>query len=105
MLRPLLQLPDRILDRIYFCPSSGCWLWGGNWNSGNHYGKVRWNGRCCVVHRVVYEALVGPIPRGLILDHTCRVRWCCNPAHLEPVTVRVNTHRGDAVLFSRGEAA
>jgi hypothetical protein len=52
-------------------------------------------------HRVVYVLLVGEIPEGLILDHKCRVRWCCNPEHLEPVTVQVNTIRGEAVLFGQ----
>ena len=33
-------------------------------------------------HRFAYELLVGPIPAGLVLDHLCRVRNCCNPAHL-----------------------
>jgi hypothetical protein len=35
-------------------------------------------------------ALVGDIPDGLVLDHLCRNTKCCNPAHLEPVTNRVN---------------
>ncbi|TDD77726.1 HNH endonuclease [Actinomadura rubrisoli] len=50
-----------------------------------------------VVHRFVYESLVGPIPEGLVLDHLCRVRACCNPAHLEPVTDRVNILRGASI--------
>lgn len=44
-------------------------------------------------HRVVYESLVGPIPAGLELDHTCRVRRCVNPDHLEPVTHAENQRR------------
>lgn len=46
-------------------------------------------------HRLTYEALVGEIPEGLELDHLCRIRRCVNPAHLEPVTHRVNILRGD----------
>ncbi len=45
-------------------------------------------------HRVVYEALVGPIPEGLVLDHLCRVLNCVNPNHLEPVTHQENVRRG-----------
>ena len=45
-------------------------------------------------HRVFYEALVGPIPNALELEHLCRVRHCVNPSHLEAVTHRESTHRG-----------
>jgi hypothetical protein len=81
-------------------PNTGCWLWLGS-DSGNGYGKVSIDGKDMMVHRVVYELLVGPIPDGLVLDHIprCRCRRCCNPDHLEPVTIQVNTHRGKAVLF------
>ena len=47
-----------------------------------------------VSHRYAYELVIGPIPKGLTLDHLCRVRGCVNPGHLEPVTQRENTLRG-----------
>lgn len=73
-----------------------CWEWVGS-RSQDGYGVVtirdpRKVGR--YAHRVVYEALVGPIPEGLTIDHLCRNRGCVNPDHLEPVTVRENTLRG-----------
>jgi len=73
---------------------SGCWVWRGSRfrtgyaNIANDPGKTR------LAHRVVYEALVGPIPQGLVLDHLCRVRHCINPEHLELVTGLENTRRG-----------
>ena len=45
-------------------------------------------------HRVAYELVKGKIPAGLELDHLCRNRICCNPAHLEAVTGRENSLRG-----------
>jgi hypothetical protein len=45
-------------------------------------------------HRVAYELFKGPIPAGMDLDHLCRVRCCCNPDHLEPVTRKENLRRG-----------
>jgi hypothetical protein len=30
----------------------------------------------------------------MVVDHLCSVRHCVNPAHLEPVTQKVNVRRG-----------
>lgn len=71
----------------------GCWLWTGA-RLASGYGSMRWQGKARVVHRVMYELEIGPIPGGLQIDHLCRVRPCCNPAHLEPVTHAENLRRG-----------
>lgn len=73
-----------------------CWLWTGTINVDG-YGKVSFRLPCRLAHRVVYERLVGPIQDGLQLDHLCRVRNCVNPNHLEPVTSRVNSLRGEGL--------
>jgi hypothetical protein len=51
-------------------------------------------------HRIAYQLLVGPIPDGLVLDHLCRNRACCNPRHIEPVSQRENLMRGETVCAS-----
>lgn len=80
--------------------TGGCWLWTGSL-SGKGYGRFHSGGRrgrSLRAHRVAYELLVGPIPDGLQLDHVtawgCTSKACVNPAHLEPVTNRVNVLRG-----------
>lgn len=78
-----------------------CWLWTGSTDGGG-YGLIRTTqsgptkGVYLKAHRAVYELLVGPIPKRKQLDHLCRVRNCVNPDHLEPVTARVNTLRGES---------
>lgn len=83
-------------------PNTGCWLWTGSL-FGSGYALTRFGGGKIRVHRLAYEQAVGPIPVGLVIDHLCRVRACVNPAHMEPVTVRENTMRGNSptVLLSR----
>lgn len=70
-----------------------CWLWTGRLPRSG-YGTLSISGKNVQAHRFAYELIVGPIPAGLQLDHLCRVRHCVNPAHLEPVTPRVNVLRG-----------
>jgi hypothetical protein len=71
----------------------GCWEWTGR-ITPQGYGTISLAGKSHRAHRLSYEALVGPIPDGLGLDHLCRNRPCVNPDHLEPVTQSVNTKRG-----------
>jgi hypothetical protein len=74
----------------------GCWRWVGRVKS-NGYGTFFPARRdCWNAHRWAYTVLVGPIPDGLELDHTCRNTWCVNPAHLEPVPPSVNKARAAA---------
>jgi len=97
--RAVIPLETRLFAKID--AAGPCWLWTGGTaggTPGDRYGYIgpgrRGSGPMLRVHRVVWELLVGPIPEGLELDHLCRVRICCNPDHLEPVTHRENLRRG-----------
>lgn len=80
-----------------------CWRHTGTWQDGKGYKKVKWKGRSLYVHRVMFTIHNGPIPEGLILDHKCRDHTCCNPDHLEAVTVKENTLRGNGKwIFEQG---
>ena len=90
-------LTERFWDKVRVTDS--CWEWTGARVAG--YGEFWLDGRVQRAHRVAYEALVGPIPDGLQIDHLCRVRSCVNPAHLEPVTLAENVRRGNGGLHNR----
>ncbi|MBL7487050.1 HNH endonuclease [Frankia sp. AgW1.1] len=76
-----------------------CWVWTGTIDS-HGYGVVTIQGRQHRLHRLVYEAVNGPMPRKnadgkrIVSDHLCRNRPCANPDHIEPVTDAVNVMRG-----------
>lgn len=97
--RRIDALPSRIAAKIDPCgpvfEGTPCWLWtAAKVSSG--YGSC-WHERSArQAHLVVWELLTGrKLKRGKKreLDHRCRTRACCNPAHLEPVTRGVNNAR------------
>lgn len=69
-----------------------CWVWPGV-SHPKGYKHVRVGRVQRKVHRVMAAAVGTPI-RGMVIDHLCRNRGCCNPAHLEAVTTQQNTQRG-----------
>jgi len=89
------SLAERLWPKIDRRGPDECWPWLASFTKG--YGQIGSGGRgghTVHAHRVAYELLVGPVPSGLHLDHLCRNRWCCNPAHCEPVTIGENLRRG-----------
>lgn len=76
--------------------STGCWNWTAA-TSSHGYSNF-WNGAAYESgHKFSYRHHKGEVPKGLHIDHLCRNRVCVNPDHLEAVTQRVNTLRGDTV--------
>lgn len=96
------KLPDRFWDKVTPEPNSGCWLWLASLSRG--YGAFGVGQHVLRAHQITYSAFVGPVPAGLEIDHKCRTKECCNPAHLEAVTHRVNLLRGDTIT-ARAAAA
>lgn len=58
-----------------------CWTWIGPVGTSG-YGCKTFCGRDMLAHRWIWEQLFGPIPKGLVVYHTCGIRTCVNPHHL-----------------------
>ena len=90
----ITELPPRLRFMVEECPTRGCWLWIGSTSGtgrGGGYGRVKWQGVTQAAHKVVWRLSGGRLLRpGEQLDHECRVRRCCNPAHLAPMFQKRN---------------
>ena len=65
-----------------------CQIWTRGRHGDGRYGGVWHDGRVWMAHRMFYTRLVGVIPEGLQLHHTCGNKLCVNPDHLQPVTAQ-----------------
>lgn len=83
--------PQAAIDRFWArVDRSGgpdaCWPWTGKSTMRYGYGLLTWKQRLVNAARLAYELVVGPIPAGLDLLHSCDNPPCCNPKHLRPGT-------------------
>ena len=88
-----------------------CWPWKDKPNTEG-YGVFGDGQKVVKAYRWGYERFVGPIPDGLMPDHTCHDpavcklgrqcphRMCVNYRHLEPVENRENVLRGQSTKIS-----
>lgn len=102
--RQVVPVLDRLARRTEYDPETGCLVWMGGKNKAG-YGVINAGRRddgtkhITGTHRAAWEALVGPIPEGLELDHfLCENSSCWNITHLRPATPRENVLRGDTVV-------
>lgn len=82
-----ITLEDRFWNFVGENTNSGCILWKGSRNYFG-YGCIKSDRaksgvrRTLNSHRVSYELMVGPIPMGFEVLHSCDNPPCINPVHL-----------------------
>src|SRR6266481_2420926 len=68
---------QHVFNRIKINQATGCHEWTGCIERKG-YGRVKFQKRKWLIHRLIWEKLKGPVPDGLQLDHTCGNKKCCN---------------------------
>ena len=85
---------QRILANIRVS-ASGCWEWTKSLDRYGYGHRTTFPGlEMKVPHRAAFYFAHGFWPN--TVDHLCRNRKCCKPAHLEGVTHKENILRGEA---------
>ncbi|OOG73848.1 HNH endonuclease [Sinorhizobium sp. A49] len=96
-----LEIHDRIMERVFIDPMTGCWIWqgptSGTKGRGKNYPRMSLGGQTVAVHLVMWTNEHGYIPGKKQLDHKCRNRLCVNPdpMHTELVTHKERQKRRD----------
>ena len=83
------------VDHGFYQP---CWEFTGSIHHTG-YGQMMYKYKHCYTHRVSYEHHHGPIPDGMVVDHICCNKKCCNPDHLDAVTTEENRALGGTPHF------
>lgn len=87
---------DKILARSNL-DVLGCWLWTGS-TSSHPYGRITFEGKTWLAHRLSHLAFKGFLDDSLVIDHLCSVKVCVNPEHLEQVTQGENVLRAASLI-------
>lgn len=89
-----------IIEQVEVDPDSGCWIWPHTLDHKG-YGKVWFQGKMSLVHRLMFSVFVGPLVEGLQVDHiNCISTACCNPEHLRQISGAGNSQNRQKIQAS-----
>lgn len=75
--------------------SNGCKVWQRTLEDG--YGLTTIGYKPKRIHRLAWDLAGKTVPIGMMLDHTCHNRACCNVQHLRLVTNKQNVENASAM--------
>ena len=61
--------------------ANNCHIWRGKLSKAG-YGHLLLDGQSVLAHRTAYLQVHGPMPREMLLHHTCDRPYCIQPAHM-----------------------
>lgn len=99
MRRKVKDDEKRLKYSYYINRKTGCWEGIGNVNSSG-YLRITIDGVLKYLHVAMYEKYYGTIPRGMIIDHLCKNKRCCNIFHLKITTREKNVSIGKQTKLS-----
>lgn len=89
----------RFFRHVNVGDQKSCWEWTGRLNVGG-YGAFTYDGKNVVASRFAWELYNRrPIPKGMLVLHSCDNRKCVSPYH-----IRIGTHKDntlDAIIRER----
>lgn len=93
-----LEIPERVAARAFSAwhpGDGGCHV--STYSVSTHgYAQIGWGGQVrggTTAHRAAWTHVHGPIPDGMVVDHTCGNRRCVNVDHLRLLSNYENARR------------
>src|SRR5271169_801106 len=80
-------IKEKLLENVE--RKNGCWEWQGTKNDRG-YGLIYDGESIQRCPRVAYQVFVGPVPKRLLILHSCDNPSCINPKHLKAGTSSEN---------------